>query len=63
MIKETLHNKCTDRNIPVRDAANGALAKLHHVSSESACLVGENILDLAQVFIQVGGTRLQSSIK
>ena len=40
--------------IPISLHAGRKLTELHHIASECSCLVGEEIPDLAKLFIQVG---------
>lgn len=36
---------------PIRHAANGTLAELHHIAGQRARLVRENVLNLAQILV------------
>ena len=38
----------------VRGLPRGELLKLHNIASQSASFVGENVLDLAQLFVDIG---------
>mmetsp|Transcript_14256 Transcript_14256/g.45555 ORF Transcript_14256/g.45555 Transcript_14256/m.45555 type:complete len:550 (-) Transcript_14256:792-2441(-) len=51
------------RRCAIHTAADRAHLELHHILRQGACLVGEHVFDLTQVFVEVGGSRYSGCVR